>query len=30
VLGGVVLVVSGESLVSRRARRTTTPDVPVT
>lgn len=30
VLGGVVLVVSGESLVSRRARRSGTPDVPLT
>ena len=30
VLGGVVLVVSGESLVSRRARRSATPDVPLT
>lgn len=29
VLGGVVLVVSGESLVSRRARRSATPDVPL-
>lgn len=28
VLGGVVLVVSGESLVSRRARRAVAPDVP--
>ena len=30
VLGGVVLVVSGESLVGRRARRVTAPQAPVT